>query len=192
MIQTGMENGWESHSSATDSQHDADHRTHQESRPSSPACGLRHYILVNITRCAVWRRCYQFVSADLTAPHLQATHMSPFRADLDNRTPTIIFLPVSCPVVPLGPSQWRGTRGHSWAVAQVTTPTRENKTFPLSSIPLRVKRFAHATGLALQSAHASVRSEVPGLSVSPVQQRAGRRETYSAEQIEQYCMYGDC
>jgi hypothetical protein len=83
------------------------------SNPSKPmvtdACGLRHYILVNITRCAVWRLCYQSVSADLTAPHLQLgpCRRSPTGADLDSRTPAIIVLPVSCPVVPLGPSHWR-------------------------------------------------------------------------------------
>lgn len=63
---------------------------------------------------------------------------SPTRADLDNRTPTIIVLPVSCPVVPLGPSQWRvggGERGrwhksrHQRArvFVQHATPARREK-----------------------------------------------------------------
>jgi hypothetical protein len=172
------------------------------SNPSKPmvtdACGSRHYILVNITRCAVWRLfCYQSVSADLTAPLLQLgpCRRSPTRADLDSRTPTIIVLPVSCPVVPLGPSQWRvgrRTRGR-WHKSR---HQRARKS--LSSMPLQpgVKIFAHAseaTGLALQSsAHASVCGAWPGLSLPPAQQRAARRETYSAEQIEQYCTYGDC
>jgi hypothetical protein len=93
---------------------------HPASSPSSPSKSMvtdRHYILVNITRCAVWGLFYQIVSADLTAPHLQSVdpHVAVRPAEqIWITAPAIIVLPVSCPVVPLGPSQWRvdgGERG---------------------------------------------------------------------------------
>jgi hypothetical protein len=65
---------------------------------------------------------------------------SPSRADLDNRTPTIIVLPVSCPVVPLGPSQWRmdgGERGR-WHKSRHQR-ARDTRVFVQHATPARRK-----------------------------------------------------
>ena len=136
----------------------------------------RYYILVNITRCAVWGLYCQIVSADLTAPHLQLgpCRRSPTGADLDSRTPAIIVLPVSCPVVPLGPSHWRvgwWQRGQ-WHKSR---HLRARRVFVQHATPARREKLCtcHGPGrLAVSRLHMlrsfglryGLRSAVPGLS----------------------------
>jgi hypothetical protein len=72
---------------------------------------------------------------------------SPTRADLDNRTPAIIVLPVSCPVVPLGPSQWRvdgGERGR-WHKSRHQR-ARDTRVFVQHATPARREKVCTCHG----------------------------------------------
>jgi hypothetical protein len=100
-----------SHSSATDSQHEPINcsiesiKAHGNGRVWLEALHTCEYnevrgveTLLSICLCRSHRA---------TPPARPTCRRSSTGADLDSRTPAIIVLPVSCPVVPLGPSHWR-------------------------------------------------------------------------------------